>query len=250
MTRRQAIEAALAARTDSQRQKREAAETAFNNPFWPLERALLWIAFRDPRLVNEAVESIDADLYDHATWKSQKLSELRERYGDPAPRPERLTVNPAAVLVLALQKGELCAIKDRIVLERSFWASVRARSLPGDVFLDREEVLKRWPLQQSPAGSAVGPRESDGPTKAVLEAPQGSRGRRGPKTGSVRRFEKADRALFPDLENKMAQGMSRSAAAKSLADAGKVAGIGSPASRAKRLAAAHSQKSTGSAENR
>jgi hypothetical protein len=65
----------------------------------------------------------------------------------------------------------------------------------------------------------------------------------GPKPGTLRRYEAADRALFPELERIMAEKqMSRSAAALELAEAGRVKGRGGPQSRAKRLAALHKRE--------
>src|SRR6266567_5127536 len=59
--------------------------------------------------------------------------------------------------------------------------------------------------------------------------------RRGPEPGTLRRYEAADRELFTELERIMAdQQKSRSAAALDLAQAGRIAGVGSPESRAKR----------------
>jgi hypothetical protein len=63
------------------------------------------------------------------------------------------------------------------------------------------------------------------------------KGRRGPEPGTLRRYEKADRALFPELKKRMAEGSSCHRAALSLADEGSLVGAGTPASRAKRLAA-------------
>jgi hypothetical protein len=65
-----------------------------------------------------------------------------------------------------------------------------------------------------------------------------SRGKKGPKPGELRRYDAEDRALFAPLEKIIKeQNMSASAAAQSLAEAGKIAGTGSHLSRAKRLTA-------------
>jgi hypothetical protein len=64
--------------------------------------------------------------------------------------------------------------------------------------------------------------------------------RPGPKAGELRRFEAADRALFPELEKIIAaRHNSPSAAALVLAQQGKIAGVGisTEESRARRLAA-------------
>jgi len=76
------------------------------------------------------------------------------------------------------------------------------------------------------------------PTKIVT-----ARKKRGPKPGTLRRFVGSDRALFPALEQIMIRDhKSRSAAAQSLAEAGKVAGMGIAKSRAARLAAIHERE--------
>jgi hypothetical protein len=60
----------------------------------------------------------------------------------------------------------------------------------------------------------------------------------GPKPGTLRRYEAADRALFPELERIMAEKQkSLSAATFDLAEADQIDGTGTPQSRAKRLAA-------------
>jgi hypothetical protein len=68
----------------------------------------------------------------------------------------------------------------------------------------------------------------------------------GPEPGELRRYEAADRALFPELERIMAEKkMSRSAAALDLALAGRIDGVGTPHSRAKRLAALYKRERRG-----
>ena len=73
----------------------------------------------------------------------------------------------------------------------------------------------------------------------------------GPKPGTLRRYEAADRALYPELERIMAEKqMSRTAAALDLALADRVAGVGTPHSRAKRLAALHKRDRGGTGQAR
>jgi hypothetical protein len=65
----------------------------------------------------------------------------------------------------------------------------------------------------------------------------------GPEPGTLRRYENADRALFPELERIMVGNQkSRSAAALELAQAGQVKGFGAAQSRAKRLAELHKRE--------
>ena len=60
--------------------------------------------------------------------------------------------------------------------------------------------------------------------------------RKGPAPGKLDRYGEADRALFPQLEQVMKdKRLSASAAARRLADDDKVAGTGTPLSRARRL---------------
>jgi hypothetical protein len=82
----------------------------------------------------------------------------------------------------------------------------------------------------SPANSAAA---TPGPWTPVLPL----RRRKGPAPGTVDRYGASDRALYPKLKRLMRkQSMSATAAARQLADDGKVAGVGSPESRARRLA--------------
>jgi hypothetical protein len=82
------------------------------------------------------------------------------------------------------------------------------------------------------AGAKPAPRSIDG----------ARRGTRGPKRGSLDRYGEADRSLFPKIEEIMkTEKLSAHAVAHRLAENGKVAGTGTPKSRAKRLAALYLQ---------
>jgi hypothetical protein len=74
------------------------------------------------------------------------------------------------------------------------------------------------------------------------------KGRPGPEPGTLRRYEAADRQLFPELERIMKEGNSRSAAALDLVQAKKVKGIGTDQSRAKRLAALYKRERGGTSK--
>ena len=68
----------------------------------------------------------------------------------------------------------------------------------------------------------------------------------GPEPGTLRRYNDADRALFSDLERIMAEKQkSVTAAALDLAQTGRIAGVGTPESCAKRLAALHKRERGG-----
>jgi hypothetical protein len=65
--------------------------------------------------------------------------------------------------------------------------------------------------------------------------------RRGPKAGEIARYADKDRALFPELERIIRdECKTRSAAASALAD--RIAGAGTPESKAKRLAALYAKE--------
>jgi hypothetical protein len=90
------------------------------------------------------------------------------------------------------------------------------------------------------AGNAVAPSMGRSADDAAPKGPFG------PERGKLRRYEAADRELFPELEQIMAKKQkSRSAAALDLAQTGRVAGVGTPDSRAKRLAALHKRERGG-----
>ena len=73
----------------------------------------------------------------------------------------------------------------------------------------------------------------------------------GPKPGTLRRYEAADRALYPELERIMAEKQkSLSAAAFELAEAGQVKGFGTAQSRARRLAALYKRDRGGTGQAR
>ncbi len=72
------------------------------------------------------------------------------------------------------------------------------------------------------------------------------KGRFGPEPGTLRRYDAADRKLFPELERIMVEKQkSRSTAALELAEASRVKGHGTAQSRAKRLAALHKRERSG-----
>jgi hypothetical protein len=96
--------------------------------------------------------------------------------------------------------------------------------------------MKEWRSVRFRA--TVAPKYDPPPAKS-LPIPKG---RRGPEAGTIRRYDEADRALFPEIDKKMALGMSRYAAALCLARDGKVKGAGVEESRAKRLASLHKRE--------
>jgi hypothetical protein len=64
----------------------------------------------------------------------------------------------------------------------------------------------------------------------------------GPAKGELKRFDEDDRALFPEVQRLMDGGKSLTAATQQLADEDLVTGIGTPESRAKRLARAYTRE--------
>lgn len=139
--------------------------------------------------------------------------------------------------------------------------SVPATSTPTvwpDPLLSAEKVMQLWPPHtivevlgddfartsgEFPTPFAAGATAVD-PAAATPQPQVEShrKQRRGPRPGSVDRFGDRDRALFPELQALVADGRSVTAATVQLADQCKIAGIGSPVSRAKRLAKRYRQK--------
>jgi hypothetical protein len=98
------------------------------------------------------------------------------------------------------------------------------------IFYVKENLLPAWISPNAPKRKRAKPQEQASRRKR--------RRRRGPVPGSAG-YSEADAALFPEMESLVRShgGMSPSAAALELVLANKVAGGGSPASKAKRLAA-------------
>ena len=101
------------------------------------------------------------------------------------------------------------------------------------------EVRLRWPdlaEESDAAGYRLG-NQTNRKAQPEKRSDDGPAGRRGPKPGTLRRYETKDRELFPDIDRLMQdESISASKAALELAEKGKVAGVGTPQSRAKRLA--------------
>jgi hypothetical protein len=195
----------------------------FKNPVWDIGDVLGWLIDRD------------SAQFGRIMTESDLRSALRRTFYTSRPRPERDPSAPTTLLH-ALQRGDLVASHpdkrgDDKSLGRDYWQAKDERDVRAAIARRlkfwREEVLALWPA------------ELTDPTAPMLRSQVENRRkpRRGPEPGTVDRFRDSDRALFPELEVLMANGRSLSAAAGQLADQDKIAGIGGPASRAKRLAA-------------
>jgi len=159
---------------------------------------------------------------------------------DPGPSEERLRLAPEGLRTWLDFYGTDNPIITTEILSRCWLPRDLCRS-----WFERHGLT--WPSAFDPpdarrAAELLGSRAAD-VTAAHLAAPTlrspmetRQKPRRGPEPGSVDRFGDSDRALFPELEALMAAGRSLTAAASQLASQDKVAGIGIPASRAKRLA--------------
>jgi len=107
-----------------------------------------------------------------------------------------------------------------------------------DVEFLRHDAISKWPAPES-ADGAFDLRRSPEPsnTPAALGAQQAAARHRGPRPGTVDRYRDSDRALYREVERLMQdEHLSCTAAAMKLAEARRVAGIGSAESRARRLA--------------
>jgi hypothetical protein len=96
----------------------------------------------------------------------------------------------------------------------------------------RERKMKLRGLRQTNSAAT-----SPGRMVVISCGPGSSRKRKGPAPGTVDRYGKHDRTLYPELNRLMNENnMSLSAAAQQLADNKRIKGTGTPQSLASRLA--------------
>jgi hypothetical protein len=106
-----------------------------------------------------------------------------------------------------------------------------------DLTLCRPDIIRELSVANQPRPmTIVEPKGAVDDAHRVPVEVTVSKSRRGPKPGTLDRFGQGDRALFPEVERLVGQGLSITAATVKLAAEGKVAGSGIPESRAKRLA--------------
>jgi hypothetical protein len=137
----------------------------------------------------------------------------------------------------------------RITWERSRILGIRQNL---DMFLGVPALSPKPPTTQPAKPTVADPAQAAPEATASVESPAPEadlsgrpeaeilppgRRRPGPRPGAIDRFGEADRALFPEMTALMTtEHLSRLQAARQLANAGKVSGIGTPESRARRLA--------------
>jgi hypothetical protein len=110
----------------------------FNEPRWPLHRALEWIAFQRPE-----ARALNLDEFVLDRWAALR------GYGDAA---GLVIGNPADALLTALKAGELKAIDANLnELPAEFWdeRSSDPRTWP-KVRFRREDMLQLWPGRELP----------------------------------------------------------------------------------------------------
>jgi len=118
-------------------------------------------------------------------------------------------------------------------------------ALPADIELSVEDALTIWGSEGYVNGAErTAPTEGAGAARSEARVTPLVKTKlpKGPAAGSVRRFDKKDRALFPKITKLMQKGMTLTAATQKLANQGKVAGVGTPQSRAKRLTGLYRQE--------
>jgi hypothetical protein len=108
--------------------KRETARIHFEETWWPIDRAINWVAFRDPGKID-------------SSWRHAII--LYDKSKLPLKEPD-----PRGFLLRALQRGDVQAFEPPgRCLQKEEWAFIKPSALP-DVRLRREEVLA---LTGSPA---------------------------------------------------------------------------------------------------
>jgi hypothetical protein len=182
------------------------------DPIWGIGDALGWLPDRNPASFGRFWTT--DDFLSEQRYKSTKPSLCR--------RPQR-------VLLHALQRGQLAAYEQTKRLDRTFWIDKFDTFIPkgiGRFVVESDEVLRLWPALPS----------SDLPDEVRCEPRSPTRRTRGPTPGTIDRFGKQDRALFPALERLMENGSSLTAACNKLARDEQIAGNNSALdSRARRL---------------
>jgi hypothetical protein len=142
----------------------------------------------------------------------------------------------------ALQRGELVAYNGADAVSRDFWTDKTPQYIRRSThFLcRRENVLALWPYPLPEPDTATAAPTPVLSAQAIEPEPrlaEPHKRRRGAAPGKLDRYRESDRALFDELKLMMRDRMmSSTAAANILADQGRVAGIGTEKSRAKRLA--------------
>jgi len=120
------------------RQDREYSMRLFGETDWPLARALAWIAWRNPVLLEKP-------------WKLAGLYKGN---------PKRKSRRPREDLMQELQAGKLLAIRDGERVQPLFWFGKTVQEMERlPVRFDRSEVLALWPHNKQPRapGHAASP---------------------------------------------------------------------------------------------
>ena len=146
----------------------------------------------------------------------------------------------------ARHEGRILSSEEIYELRRTQWSSggVHRCELPHDIELSVEDALMIWGNDgQASINERVAPESTGGAALAESRVATVVKPKRrmGPTPGNIRRYDKDDRALFPKIRKYLKQGLSLRAATIKLAEANKVAGVGSPPSRAKRVAKLYRQ---------
>jgi hypothetical protein len=137
-----------AARDRSAAMTRESAKREFEEIFWPPQRVISWIAYRDPLLISKNWHQ--SKLYDHP---ASKQPGLRDR-------------TPPLTLLRTLQDGRIRAIMNGRTHKPEFWASANGHNWP-NVRFRRQEVLSLWPDRATFSGQT---RTKVKPSAAQVEA--------------------------------------------------------------------------------
>ena len=117
--------ATLRAATPTQKQLE--SQRLFEERYWPAERLMHWIAFRDPQKL-------------HTGWRSEKryVTDASKQLKDAASR---------RTLWHAVQDDEIRGWLNGKKLAPEYWATSNGFDWPPDVRFRRKDVLARWPVE-------------------------------------------------------------------------------------------------------
>jgi len=140
------------------------AEREYQSPDWSLGNVMSWIAFRDPALICRF----------ESRWSEGRKIESRQRlflYGcrSSGKKRQMLVNRPDQVLLAALQRGELRAIRNGAEIPSRHWFGKDVRDLIDDLRFRRDEGIKCWPSVESNEAAPMTPTASE-PSTEISEA--------------------------------------------------------------------------------
>jgi hypothetical protein len=140
--------------------------SVYHSPGWLLGHILGWIAFRDPKLI--------------CRFEGPKSRQRMALYGMRSTgRKRRLmaVAGPDHVLLAALQRGELQAMRNGEEIPRHHWSNKTVQDLADDLCFWQAEVLRCWPAESDRVEAVLQRPDQSAPEgdETVVTSPAGNR---------------------------------------------------------------------------